>query len=189
MSASFLNKYYLLIGVLVLLIFAFLFTQLLGQPVFCDCSYIDFWNGFTHEVAASQHLIDWYTFSHVIFGITIFALLTKFFTNLPLRLKLLLVLTIVSILELLENTEPVLMHFRSVTISREYFGDSLVNSIGDILAAFAGGVLLSKTRTWLIVILITVVELVSFYFIRDNLSLGIIMFLFPNDLILNMQLQ
>ena len=89
----------------------------------------------------SQHLIDPYSFTHVLHGILEFWLIGLFFGRLPLAWRLLIALSIESTWEILENSTYVIQRYRDETISLNYFGDSIVNSISDIVCCGLGFVL------------------------------------------------
>ncbi len=159
----------------------------LGHPLICKCNYVKLWHGVTFSSENSQHISDWYTFSHVIHGFAFYWLLSLFARRMPASRKLLIAIIIEAAWEIFENTDFVINRYREVTISLDYYGDSVLNSICDIGAMVLGFIMARKWPVWLIVALAIGMELFVGYMIRDNLTLNIIMLLYPNDAVLNWQ--
>ena len=152
-----------------------------GMPLFCDCNYLNFWNGFADDAGNSQRFIDWYTLSHIITGILLVLIFKPFLKKQYLYYGIIFMIIVAAIWEVIESTDYIIFHFRTATISRDYIGDSILNAISDILAILLGAALTFKVRTSLLLILIVCVELASFYFIRDNLTTNILSFIVPGS--------
>jgi hypothetical protein len=155
----------------------------MGRVPICTCGYVKVWHGVTMSAENSQHLSDWYTPSHVIHGFAFYGLLWLAARRWPIGLRLLAAVVIESGWEILENTELIINRYREQTIALDYFGDSVINSVSDIVAMMAGFVAASRMPVLLTLGLIAVMEIGVALAIRDNLSLNIIMLLWPVDAI------
>ena len=156
---------------------------LMGQVPICKCGYVKLWHGVVFSSENSQHVSDWYTPSHVIHGFAFYGLLWLIGRRWPLGLRLVLAIAIEAGWEIFENTDLIINRYREVTISLDYYGDSVLNSVCDILAMVAGFVFASRAKVWVTVALVVALELLVVYFIRDNLTLNIIMLIYPLDAI------
>lgn len=181
-------KQYILIAIAIIILFAVILL-LMGQVPICKCGYIKFWHGITYSSENSQHLTDWYTFSHVIHGIIFYwisRIIGKKF-GWPVALSFLLALVAEISWEIFENTDFIINRYREVTISLDYYGDSVINSVFDVLAMIFGFILASRIPVWASIFLILLMEAFVGYYIRDNLTLNIIMLLYPLEAIKNWQ--
>ena len=155
----------------------------MGQVPICKCGYIKAWHGTVFSSENSQHVSDWYTPSHVIHGFAFYGLLWLAGRRWPLGVRLVLAIAIEAGWEIFENTDMVINRYREVTISLDYYGDSVLNSVCDILAMVGGFLLASRLPPWVIVVAIVALELFVGWAIRDNLTLNIIMLIYPLDTI------
>lgn len=156
---------------------------LMGQPLMYSGGYIEFWCGVVKSDCNSQQISDWYTFSHVIHGILFYAALTWAFPKLSVFTRLLMALAIESGWELFENTDMVINRYREQALAQGYFGDSVINSVGDMVAALLG--FLAAWRMPIVISIAAVIflEALALYAIRDSLILNIIQLIYPLDII------
>ena len=157
----------------------------MGREPICKCGYVKFWQAQVFSSENSQHIADWYTFSHIIHGFLFYGLfwLIRRVTGLPISFGVALLLSIVveSAWEITENSPAVIDHYRSATISLDYYGDSVLNSVCDILSMVLGFVIARLAPVWLTVSSALAMELIVGWLIRDNLTLNVIMLLWPMD--------
>ncbi len=146
----------------------------MGHPPVCACGTIKLWHGLASSAETSQHLTDWYTYSHVIHGFGFYLLLWLIAPRLPFGVRLAMAIGLESAWEVVENTPLVMDRYRQSALARGYFGDSIVNSVADTLAAAIGFVLARILPVWATVALVIGTELFTAYAVRDNLTLNII---------------
>ena len=158
-----------------------LVLYLMGQVPWCKCGVIKLWHGVVYSAENSQHLSDWYTFTHIIHGFAFYLLLKIIFPRWPFLVRLLAAITLEGAWEILENSDFIINRYREVTISLDYFGDSIINSVSDIIAMMAGFFLASRIRVSLSIALIITFEVMLAFYIRDNLLINIVMLLYPLD--------
>lgn len=151
----------------------------LNHPLICTCGVVSVWHGNAAGPETSQHLIDWYTFTHVVHGFLFYLLLCLVAPRAPFITRLTLVVGIEAAWEIVENMPFIIERYRQSALARGYFGDSIVNSVADTLATAFGAVLARLLPVWLSVVLVAAVELVLAYAIRDNLTLNIIQLVHP----------
>jgi hypothetical protein len=156
---------------------------IMDRPLICACGSVKFWHGIVQSSENSQHLSDWYTFSHIIHGFLFFGagyLLRRKWPRLfPLGTAICLAIAIEGAWEILENSPVIIDRYREVTMSYGYAGDSIVNSMADIGWMIAGLFLASRLPWKVTLMLALIFEIMTAYLIRDNLTLNILMLATP----------
>ena len=146
------------------------------------------WEGNIWSSENSQRLADPYSFSHIVHGMLFYAVLWLVARRLPVRYRLLLALVVEAGWEILENSPLIINRYREATISLGYVGDSVLNSSSDIVMMALGFLFVWRARPWVTVAAILVMEAGCALWIRDNLTLNIIMLIHPVDAIKHWQM-
>ena len=161
----------------------------MGRVPICTCGYVTLWWNDVNSFGNSQMLLDWYSPSHLIHGLLFyfFAHLLwrkwRLFGGKPALWALPIAIGFEGFWELLENSPLIIERYRSVTVNFGYNGDSVLNSMSDIGCMTLGFLLASRLPAWASVALALGLELLTLWLIHDNLTLNVVMLLWPIDAI------
>ena len=165
----------------------------MGRVPICTCGTVKLWWGVVQSSENSQHIADWYSFSHVIHGLRFYFFAHilwrrwKLFGGRPAAWALPIAVAFEAFWELLENSPLIIDRYRAVTVSFGYSGDAVINSIADIGFMALGFWIASKLPVWSSVVMAIAFELFTLAMIRDNLALNVLMLVWPLDAVRDWQ--
>jgi hypothetical protein len=153
----------------------------MGRYPICTCGTVELWVGARDSPKTSQMLADWYSLSHIVHGLLFFAALWLVARRWPIEWRFVAALLIETAWEVIENTPFVIDRYRTATAALGYSGDSVINSVSDILMMGLGFLVARKLPVWASIAAVLVLEVIPLYVIRDNLTLNVWMLLAPSD--------
>jgi hypothetical protein len=168
------------IAAILIIAAAALIELAMGRHPICTCGTVDLWVGLRDSPRTSQMLADWYSLSHVVHGLLFYFLLWLAVRRWPAGWRFLAALLIESAWEVIENTPFVIDRYRETTAALGYSGDSVVNSVSDILMMCIGFLAARRLPVWAAVLLAVALEMLPLFVIRDNLTLNVWNLLAPN---------
>lgn len=161
----------------------------MGQPPICTCGFVRLWTGTVLGPENSQQVADWYTPSHVIHGVAFFFAARLLFPKLPLLALFAIAMSVELAWEIIENSPPVIERYRAQALAQGYSGDSILNSVSDLVAAAAGFLLALSLPTLASIGFVVGAELFTAWMIRDNLTLNVLQLLYPVSAISEWQMN
>jgi len=155
----------------------------MGRNRICTCGTVDLWVGARDSPRTSQMLSDWYSLSHIVHGLLFYAALWLVARRWPVERRFLVALLGEASWELIENTPMVIDRYRATAAALGYTGDSIVNSLSDVLMMALGFLIARKLPVRTAILLLILLELVPLFAIRDNLTLNVLALIAPNHAI------
>jgi len=162
--------------------------RLEGRLWWCACGRPDLWWGDIQSAHNSQHLLDPYSFTHVLHGLVLWGILSWVAPRLAVPWRLCAAVALEAVWEVVENTDLVIAHYRAATASLGYQGDTVANSLGDILSCTVGLLLARRLGPWVSLVLFVTLEVVLILWIRDSLLLQLVMLICPIEAIKHWQM-
>jgi Protein of unknown function (DUF2585) len=179
-----LSPFLVVVGIILL---AAAYLLWIGREPICKCGTIKLWHGQVVSSENSQHISDWYTPSHIIHGFLFYGALWLVARRLQFGWRLVIATVLEAAWEVVENSDAIIERYRAVTISLDYYGDSVLNVVADILAMVLGFWLASRLPVWATVALILLFEGLTIWIIRDGLALNVLMLLYPLEAVADWQ--
>jgi hypothetical protein len=165
----------------------FLYSQ--GRFWICSCGFVKLWAGdIWSAIDNSQHIIDPYSFSHIQHGLLFYWLVAWVLPRLSLAWRFVAAMTIESGWEMFENSSVMIRRYNEMTISKDYTGDTIINSFSDLAMCTLGFWIAHYLGFRRTLVLFIAIEVVMILWIRDSMFLNIIMLLFPIEAIRNWQM-
>ena len=171
------------IAILAVMVTVIVVENIQGHVWWCKAGDYVPWSWDIWTMHNSQHFVDPYSFTHILHGVLEFWLIGLVFRRVPLAWRLLIAVMIESSWEIAENSTYVINRYREVTISLDYFGDSIINSMSDIVCCATGFVIAYELRFWKSLALFLATESVLIYWIHDSLLINIVMLIYPIEAI------
>ncbi|MUZ72526.1 DUF2585 family protein [Agrobacterium vitis] len=175
-------SFWLVVPVIILAV-QILAEHFMGRIWICSCGYVKLFEAGVNTPGNSQHLADWYTPSHIIHGFLFYGLGWLVLRRGSFGQRLTLATLIEAGWELLENSPIIINRYRAATMAVGYEGDSILNSAMDTVFMALGFLFAARVPVWLTIVVAVFFELLTGYLIRDNLTLNVIMLVWPVDAI------
>ena len=156
---------------------------LMGQPLWCSCGSWRPWSWDIWSSHNSQHLVDPYFFTHLLHGVVLCGILYWLPRSVPETTRFLIAVVLEAGWEILENSPTIIERYRAATIFKDYFGDSIMNSAGDLIACIVGYLLARRLGFCNSIVFFLLIEWILLLTIRDSLLLNVLMLVWPVEAI------
>ncbi|MBW8864878.1 MAG: DUF2585 family protein [Verrucomicrobia bacterium] len=160
----------------------------MGRSFFGPDGRFGFWESSIWSSENSQRLADPYSFSHIVHGILFYGLLWLVARRIPVQQRLFIALLVEAGWEVLENSPIIINRYREATVALGYTGDSVLNSMSDVLMMALGFLFASRVKPAVSLAAVAIMEIGCALWVRDNLTLNIIMLIHPVDAIKHWQM-
>lgn len=151
----------------------------MGHPWICTCGFVKFWHGDVFSSQNSQQIADWYTFGHVNHGILFYAVAIFLAPRASFNFHAIAVSFTGLLWEVIENTNLIIERIRAVTMSLDYYGDSVINSVFDSIFMLGGVFLARRVPLWASAGFVLGSEVLTTALVRDGLALNTLMLIYP----------
>jgi hypothetical protein len=179
-----------IIATFFIILFLILGLAIEGRNFWCRQGDLAIWvSAAWNSSHTSQHFLDPYTFTHILHGVALFWITALIFRHSGPKTRFVWAMILEAAWELFENSDFIIERYRANTISLDYFGDSIANSIFDLIACGIGFIIAARLGWLRSIIFFVLLELVLIYFVHDSLVLNIVMLLYPFEIIKNWQMQ
>lgn len=162
--------------------------RLEGQRWWCACGEARLWIGDVWTNHCSRHLADAYTLTHFSHGLIFYAVFAWLLPKWSIGWRLCASIALAAAWEVFENSSFVINRYRDNTMSVEYLGDSVINSLGDILACVLGFYFARRFGMLAALLAFIAIEVALMLAIRDNLTVGTLMLAWPIEFIKEWQM-
>lgn len=173
---------------LLMALLALIYLRWQGRIWWCECGNLNPISLNVNSKHCSQHLLDPYSFSHFLHGILFFGLLWPFRERLSIAWRFVISCGVEIAWEMMENSPFIINRYRDATAAQGYTGDAILNSFGDLLSLMIGFYAAKVLGLWKSIAVGVAIELIMLWLIRDNLSLNVLMLLWPIDAIRKWQM-
>ncbi|KAJ8135680.1 hypothetical protein OY671_011107, partial [Metschnikowia pulcherrima] len=158
-----------------------------GRPPICPCGVVRSWQGVVESPENSQQVSDWYSFSHLIHGMSFYGAARSLWRvpasarRVSSRWALPFAVSIEGSWESLENSPIIIDRYRSVTVSWGYSGDSVLNSASDIGFMALGFIVASRSPASATIGSAIAFDSFTSAMIRDTSTLNVLMPAWPTE--------
>jgi len=159
-----------------------------GRQWWCSCGGSSLWAGNIWSSHCSQHFLDPYSFTHMLHGLLLYAILALACPKIPLHWRLCLAVSLEAGWEVFENSNFTIERYRAVTMALDYCGDTIANSLGDITCCTVGFLLAWRFNVWYSIGLFVATEALLLFCCHDSLLLNVLMLTWPIDAIKTWQM-
>jgi len=179
---------WIIVGAVIIFVLAAFIELKMGRSYLGPDGKFGWWEGDIWSSEQSQRFADPYSFTHIIHGLLFYLILWLAARKMPVRYRFLIAVIIEAVWEIMENSPLIIDRYRAVTISLGYVGDSVINSLSDILMMIIGFLLAARWKVWMSVALVILIELILLLLMKDNLTLNIVMLVYPIEAIKSWQM-
>lgn len=177
------------LALIALLAITLYYLQSQGRFWICSCGYVKLWAGdIWSGTDNSQHIIDPYSFSHIQHGLLFYWLVAWVLPRLSLAWRFVAAMTIEAGWEMFENSASMIRRYNEMTISKDYTGDTIINSLSDLAMCALGFWIAHRLGFRLTLLLFIAIEVIMIFWIRDSMFLNIIMLVSPIEAIRDWQM-